>query len=119
MSIPLGALPRELQRLITDSIMEARPERATDIFFEDDQTVYIMRQGQQFQLRPPDSYIWKELGSGTTTEIVHRIAEKTQSEPNEHMQHQVIHFLLAAEEARLIVLFPAEKTKRRTEGDKE
>jgi hypothetical protein len=115
----IGGLPEQLQRIIADAILQAKPERATDIFYEDEANVFIMRQGQQFHLRQPESIIWTELGTGTTSEIIDRVAKKLESERNETIEKIVLNFLLAGEQAKLLVLFPAERTERRTNVEQE
>jgi len=110
----LSYLPEQLQRVVADAIMSAHPERATDIFYEDSSNVFVMRQGQQYQLRPPESYIWLELGTGTTSEIIDRVAARMNTERSPALENIVLTFLMSGEQSGLLNLFPGERTQRRS-----
>jgi hypothetical protein len=113
----MGGMPAELRKVMIDTLMATSPQRATDIFYEDDQTVYIMRQGQQYQLKVPDSMFWAELGNGTASEMLGRVAEKMGRERDEAMEMAFVNFLLAGEQVALLSLYPQEKTARQTSRD--
>jgi hypothetical protein len=110
----IATLPEPLQKLLIDAIMAAKPERATDIFYEDERSVYVMRQGVQFRLTPPESYIWTELGKGTTSDIIDRVAKRMNIERDRAFDAVAVNFLLGSEHAQIVTLFPPERTQRQT-----
>ena len=99
--------PPKLQEAIIASVLEAEPQRATDIWYKDSGTgaIFVLRHGIQWQLNETASSIWEHLGKSVES-IVDDLHELSPSTDLEEMRFQVVEFLLNADSQSLIELFP-------------
>jgi hypothetical protein len=90
-----------------EKLLQARPRRATDIFYEDDGRVYAMIGGLQYLMSPPANLIWQAMGERSVSELIAAALEQLEGVSEEAVRAAVASFLLAADAAGLVVLFPA------------
>jgi hypothetical protein len=100
-----------LRKAVLEELLQARPQRATDIHYEDSGRVFVMRSGVQFVLTAPASLVWGRLGEPTVSEILAEIAGEVEGADPEELRSAVAEFLLAAERSGLVVLYPAEASR--------
>ncbi|WP_376783089.1 hypothetical protein, partial [Rhodospirillum rubrum] len=105
---PFQGLPEPVRRAALREVLNARPQRATDIFYEDSDLVYAMRNGIQYVLSSPVSQVWRRLGDDTLEAILDAVAEELNLEDASALHGEVVRALLAAEAAGLLVLYPKE-----------
>jgi hypothetical protein len=102
----LMGLPEKLQRAALEALSKFSPQRATDIFYEDDDRVFVMREGLQYQLTPPASTVWNLLGKRVLNDVVDEVAKKLKVKHRDHLLLEIGEFLLAASGQGLVVLDP-------------
>ena len=103
----LAPFPPRLQDVIIGAVLEARPERATDIWHEDKQTdtIFVMRYRFQWHFNKTASLLWKRLGP-TLKEILEELQkEYPESDPKE-IRFLTVEFLLHAASYGLVQLYP-------------
>jgi Coenzyme PQQ synthesis protein D (PqqD) len=99
--------PARLQEVLIEAVMSAEPQRATDIWYEDEsnKTVFVMRHGLNWQLNETASMLWERL-DGPAKGIVEGLCEEYPSADRDEVRFSVAEFLLNAESHGLIELFP-------------
>lgn len=105
----LGWLQGPLRRAVLAELMKATPQRATDIFYEDDDTIYAMRKGVQYAMVPPASLVWKRLGQETVGNVIDQIAAELKIKDPTELRTLVLNFLFAADQAGLVMLYGKEE----------
>jgi hypothetical protein len=100
------ALPEPLREGAYTELAKATPQRSTDIFYEDDERVFAIRQGIQFMLTPPASIVWKKMGTLTVAGLIEAVRDELKATNLDEIRMSVIDFLLNAGQYGLVVLFP-------------
>jgi len=97
----------KLQEAIIEAVLDTRPERATDIWYEDKQTgtISVMRYGFQWQFNPTASLLWKRLGPTLKEILAEFQKEYPESDPKE-IRFLTVEFLLHAASHGLVELYP-------------
>ena len=65
--------------------------------------------GVQYVMEPPASLIWQGMGESSVGELVASAAEQLQGDQEEMLRGAVMAFLLAADRAGLVALYPDEE----------
>jgi len=99
-------LPAKVRRVVLDALCGMSPQRATDIFYEDDDKVFVMREGVQYYLSPPASTVWKLLGKRTLGDIVEEAAKRLEAKDRDQLLLAICEFVLAANQRGLVILDP-------------
>ena len=99
-------LPEKLGRAALEALGRLSPQRATDIFYEDDDKVFVMRDGIQYSLTPPASTVWRALGKRVLSDIVEEAATQLGAKDQNQLWFAVGEFLLAASHHGLVILDP-------------
>ena len=103
---PFNWLPEPIRRAVMKELLKATPQRATDIFYEDDDTIFVMRQGVQYRLSTPVSQVWRRLGQSSLREILEEVAAELKIEDASELHRTVLQALLSADAAGLIHFYP-------------
>lgn len=109
----LLSFPPKLQEVVSKAILKAKPQRATDIWYEDKTTgkVLVMRQGFEWQLNETASELWLRAGE-QVQDVVQDLCKKSPDSDPHEIQLLVAEFLLQASSYGLLELFPEQEMKR-------
>ena len=100
--------PAPVQEAIQGAVLAAKPERATDIWYEDKTTgdVHVMGHGMQWQLNDTASVVWKLLDGREVKAIVEELGKKFPKHEGAEVVSTTVEFLLQAHSSGLVELFP-------------
>lgn len=103
----LVSLPPKLQETVIASVLDARPQRTTDIWYQDKETsnVVVMRHGMQWQFNETASALWQRLGE-RVGDVLEEFYQQSPETDRQAIRFQVIEFLLHASSHGLIDLYP-------------
>jgi len=107
----IPGLNQHLQDVVISEVLKSKPQRSTDIFYEDDGHIFLMRNGMQYVLTPPASLVWAALDKRTTVQsILKNVAEQMGGPDMKELALFCVAFLLSAERAGLVELYPEKKS---------
>ena len=105
--------PTQLQEVVSKAILKAKPQRATDIWYEDKVTgrVLVMRHGFEWRLNETASELWLRAGD-QVQDVVQDLCKKWPDCSPDEIKLLVAEFLLQAHSYGLLELYPEREVKR-------
>ena len=106
-----SVLPKPLIRALLDELDKTKPQRKTDIYYEDEDVVHVRRSGVEYTLWPPASLVWLRMGKADTGALAKEVAEKLGATDMDDLRLVIGDFLIAAAASDLVILYPDEVSK--------
>lgn len=99
--------PAKLQQVIIGAVLETTPQRATDIWQENESTgeTCVMRHGMHWQLNATAAMLWARMGE-CMADVVKDFCAKFPDSDAEEIKFWAVEFLLNASSSGLVELFP-------------
>jgi hypothetical protein len=110
-ALAVSAIPERLREVVYKELGSTVPQRATDIFYQDGDEVYVMRTGVQYRLTPPASQVWLKLGENTIEDIINIMAGEVSTSDRDKLRSAVFAFLLNSAQNDLVILYPKPASK--------